>query len=207
MKASLPETQKNIDDRPLRPADVATPALQWHALEVDAVAQLLDVDPKAGLTSSEVSERQRRYGRNVLQRIQPRSAWRVLVDQFAGIVIGLLAVAAAISWATGDTAEAIAILVVLVLNAAVGFATEWQAGRALDALRRQSRTTSRVRRDGFETSIDAEELVPGDIVILNAGDRVPADARLSQALRLQAEESALTGESAPVEKSAAPVSV
>ena len=89
----------------------------------------------------------------------------------------------------------------LILNAAVGFATEWQAGRALDALRQQSRTNSRVRRDGFETTVDAEELVPGDIVILNAGDRVPADARLLEAVRLEAEESALIGESIPVESS------
>ena len=172
----------------------------WHALEPNAVPLLLDVDPGVGLTSSEVSERQLRYGRNALQRIQSRSAWRVLVDQFASIVIALLAIAAAISWATGDNAEAIAILIVVVLNAAVGFATEWQAGRALDALRRQSRMHSRVRRDGFESTVEAEELVPGDIVILNAGDRVPADARLLESVRLEAEESALTGESTTVEK-------
>ena len=134
-------------------------------------------------------------------------AWRVLVDQFASIVIALLAIAAAIAWAMGDGAEAIAILIVLVLNAAVGFATEWQAGRALEALRRQSRMSSRVRREGFETTVDAEELVPGDIIILNAGDRVPADARLVEAVRLEAEESALTGESTTVEKSIDPVPV
>ena len=174
----------------------------WHALAPSAVAQLLNVDPQTGLTESQVAERQLQYGRNALQRIQARSAWRVLVDQFASIVIALLAVAAAIAWITGDGAEAIAILIVLVLNAAVGFATEWQAGRALDALRRQSHTTSRVRRDGVEITVDAEELVPGDIVVLNAGDRVPADSRLLEAARLQAEESALTGESTTVEKAA-----
>ena len=202
---------KTASERVIAPATPAGPSAvtsvgpHWHALETQAVAHLLDVDPQAGLTSSQVSERQSKYGPNALQTIHARSAWRVLVDQFTSIVIGLLAVAAAISWATGDNAEALAILVVLVLNAAVGFATEWQAGRALDALRRQSRTNSRVRRDGFETSVDAEELVPGDIVILNAGDRVPADARLAQALRLEAEESALTGESTTVEKSVTPV--
>jgi Ca2+-transporting ATPase len=130
----------------------------------------------------------------------------VLIDQFANIVIALLAIAAVISWATGDGAEAIAILIVLILNAAVGFATEWQAGRALDALRRQSRTLTRVRRDGFESTVDAEELVPGDIIILNAGDRVPADARLLDVLRLEVEESALTGESTTVEKNVRAVS-
>jgi Ca2+-transporting ATPase len=123
------------------------------------------------------------------------------------VVIALLAVAAGIAWATGDSAEAIAILIVLVLNAAVGFATEWHAGRALDALRRQSQTLTRVRRNAFEATIEAEELVPGDILILNAGDRVPADARLLEAVRVEVEESALTGESTTVEKGIAAVSV
>src|SRR6185295_16898922 len=172
----------------------------WHALMPDAVTHILDVNPQIGLTHEQLAERQLRYGRNALQRVQSRSAWRVLPDQFASIVVALLAAAAFISWLTGDDAEAIAILIVLVLNAAVGFATEWQAGRALDALRRQSRAIARVRRDGFEITVDAEELVPGDIVILNAGDRVPADARLLEAVRLEAEESALTGESTTVEK-------
>lgn len=174
---------------------------EWHALEPAAVASRLDVDPVIGLTRLQVIERQHRYGRNALQQFESRPAWRVLVDQFTNVVIGLLAVAAVIAWATGDGAEAIAIVVVLVLNAIVGFATEWQAGRALDALRRQSRTLARVRRDGFEATVDAEDLVPGDILILSAGDRIPADARLLEAVRLETEESALTGESTPVEKS------
>lgn len=175
----------------------------WHALEPHAVTALLDVNPQSGLTALQVNERGLRYGRNALQQIKSRPAWRVLIDQFASIVIALLAFAAAVAWLTGDGAEAIAILIVLVLNGVVGFVTEWQAGRALDALRRQSRTTSRVRRDNFEAEIDAEELVRGDIVILNAGDRVPADARLLEAVRLETEESALTGESTTVEKSTA----
>ncbi|HEX6043417.1 MAG TPA: cation-transporting P-type ATPase [Pyrinomonadaceae bacterium] len=172
-----------------------------HALPVTDVQRLFDVDPATGLTAAQVSERQLRYGLNELQRIKPRPAWRLLVDQFGSIVIALLAVAAGISWATGDAAEAIAILIVLVLNAAIGFLTEWQAGRALEALRRHTHTSSRVRRDGFETTVDAEQLVPGDVIILNAGDRVPADARLLEAVRLQTEESALTGESTTVDKS------
>src|ERR1051325_3688304 len=178
---------------------------QWHALESREVSLTLKVDPTVGLTPAEVSERQLRYGPNTLQRIESRPAWRVLIDQFANIVIALLAIAAVISWATGDAAEAVAILIVLMLNAAVGFATGGQAGRALDALRRQSRTLTRVRRNGYESTVDAEELVPGDIIILNAGDRVPADARLI-ALRLEVEESALTGESTTVEKNVGAVS-
>ena len=188
-------------------APCAPDQTHWHALEPHDVSLSLEVDPKVGLTPAEVGKRQLRYGPNALQQIQSRPAWRVLIDQFASIVIALLAIAAVISWMTGDSAEAIAILIVLVLNAAVGFATEWQAGRALDALRRQSRTLTRVRRNGFESTVEAEELVPGDVVILNAGDRVPADARLLEAMRLEAEESALTGESTTVEKSIRAVSV
>ena len=177
----------------------------WHALEAAAVVTELAVDPARGLATSEVNQRHLRYGPNALQEIRPRPAWRLLVDQFASIVIALLAVAATVAWITGDVLEAIAILVVLVINALVGFVTEWQAGRALDALRRQARTVTRVRREGFETTVDAEDLVPGDIIVLNAGDRVPADARLLDASRLQAEESALTGESTTVEKVVVPV--
>jgi len=177
----------------------------WHALDPSTVTTALGVHSRFGLKASQVKERQLRYGRNAMQEVRPQSALQLLIDQFTSIVIALLAVAAAVAWLTGDRAEAIAILIVLVINAAVGFATEWQAGRALNALRRQSRTTTRVRRDGFETTVDAEDLVPGDIVVLNSGDRVPADCRLLEAARLETEESALTGESNTVEKAAAPV--
>lgn len=169
------------------------------------MCESLNVDPQFGLAQSDVDARQLRYGFNALQRIKPRPAWRLLIDQFRSIVIALLAVAAGIAWATGDGPEAIAILIVLFLNAAIGFTSEWQAGRALEALRRQSHTNSRVRRDGFETTVDAEQLVPGDVVILNAGDRVPADARLVEGVHLETEESALTGESATVAKNIAAV--
>ena len=178
----------------------------WHALDAAVVAAQLGTNTSSGLSTAEAKRRRFRYGPNALQKIRPRPAWRLLIDQFANIVIALLAVAAAVAWVTGDVLQAIAILVVLVINAFVGFITEWQAGRALDALRRQAVTVARVLRAGFETTIDAEDLVPGDIVVLNAGDRVPADARLLEASRLQAEESAMTGESTTVEKTVAPIS-
>jgi len=160
----------------------------------------LAVNPAVGLTSFEVAERRTKYGSNSIQSIRPRPAWRLLIDQFASVVIALLAAAALVAWATSDVIEATAIIVVLLINALVGFITEWQAGRALDALRRQTRMTTRVRRDGIEITIDAEDLVPGDIIVLNAGDRIPADARLLECYCLQTEESALTGESTPVDK-------
>jgi P-type Ca2+ transporter type 2C len=177
-----------------------------HSLDATAVAHALNVNPPQGLNSGTVEERRKNYGSNILQSIRPRPAWRILADQFASLIVALLSVAAAVAWLTGDVVEAVAILIVLVLNALVGFSTEWQAGRALDALRRQAHTTARVRRDGVELSVDAEDLVPSDIVILNSGDRVPADARIIEAAALRAEESALTGESAPVNKSAEVVS-
>ena len=186
---------------------IPTPESTPHAVEATLVSKALKVDPLKGLCGNEVDRRREQYGPNALQTIRPRSAWRILIDQFASLVIALLAVAAVVAWATGDHLEAIAILVVLIINAIIGFATEWQAGRALDALRRQAQTITRVRRDGIEENIDAEELVPGDIIVLNAGDRVPADARLLEAARLLVEESALTGESTTVEKSAEPIAV
>ena len=171
----------------------------------ETVAEAFDVDWRQGITSVEAAERRVRYGANALQTIRSRPAWRILLDQFASLVVALLAVAAGVALATGDIVDALAILAVLVINALVGFATEWQAGRALDALRRQSCTTARVRRDGQETTVAAEELVPGDIIIMSAGDRVPADARLIESASLRVEESALTGESATVNKSPQPV--
>ncbi len=176
-----------------------------HALEAAAVAQSLTVDSAVGLNSAEVEQRRARYGDNALATAQSRAAWRILLDQFKSLVVALLSVAAVVAWLTGDKVEAVAILVVLGLNALIGFVTEWQAGRALNALRLSSHTTARVRREQREAMIDTAELVPGDVVILNAGDRVPADLRLLEAASLRAEESALTGESAPVEKAVAAV--
>ncbi|MFN0123022.1 MAG: cation-translocating P-type ATPase [Blastocatellia bacterium] len=171
-----------------------------YAREAEEVCRELGVDAHPGLREAEARARLSRAGPNALQTIRPRPAWRLWLDQFASLIVVLLAVAALIAWLTGDRTEALAILIVLLLNALIGFVVEWQAGRALDALRRQAVMKARVRRDGQEVSIDAAGLVPGDIVILNAGDRVPADARLVEAAALRAEESALTGESATVAK-------
>jgi Ca2+-transporting ATPase len=184
---------------------IAEPEQQAHCATAEAVAQAFGVSPAYGLPQAEVRARRAHFGANELPSVKARSAWRILLDQFVSIIVALLGAAAAVALLTGDHMEVIAILVVLAINALVGFLTEWQAGRALDALRREAHTTSRVRREGRELMIDAAELVPGDVVLIGAGDRVPADLRLVEAVNLRAEESALTGESAPVEKTIAPV--
>lgn len=176
-----------------------------HALETSAVLQAMNVTLQSGLSAAEVEARRERYGANTIQALRPRAAWRLFLEQFASLVVALLAAAAIVAVMSGDLLDAVAILIVLLINALVGFATEWQAGRALEALRKQAVTTARVRRDGYELTIAAEDLVPGDIIILNAGDRIPADARLLEAASLRVEESALTGESTTVEKSLLPV--
>lgn len=137
----------------------------------------------------------------MLPEVHRRRLLRLLADQFLNIIVLLLAAASVIAWLTHDRLEAVAIAVVLVLNAVIGFITEWEAGRALDALRKQTKITARVRRDGEERTISAEELVVGDIVLLGAGDRVPADLRLIEANALRAEEAPLTGESKSIFKS------
>ncbi len=176
-----------------------------HTTIVENLLHTLQVNERHGLKEAEALVRRAQYGANAIQAMRARAIWRVFLDQFASLVVALLAVAALVAFATGDFLDGAAILVVLFVNALVGFATEWQAGRALESLRRQAVTTARTRRDGNEVTLAAEDLVPGDIVILNAGDRIPADLRIVTAARLWVEESALTGESTTVEKSSAPV--
>ncbi len=178
-----------------------------HSLDAHEVKRRLGVDPATGLAPHHVLERRARHGANVLPRVRPRRLSAMIVEQFANIIVVLLAVAAAISWFTGDRAQGAAIVVVLILNAVVGFITEWQSGRALDALRKQTRMTVSVRRDGRIVTVPAEELTVGDIVLLSAGDRVPADLRVLEAAGLQSQEAALTGESHSVTKTVEPVSI
>jgi Ca2+-transporting ATPase len=178
-----------------------------HSESTNSVLLGLAVDPQRGLSVQQAEGRLTAYGPNALERPLTRSAWRSFAAQFSSIVVWLLAAAALVSAMTGSPVEAIAILIVLILNAGIGFAIEWQSSRALEALRRASRATARVRRDGREYTIDARDLVRGDLVLLTAGDHVPADSRLIEAVNLRADESTLTGESVPIEKSIAAVGI
>jgi Ca2+-transporting ATPase len=172
-----------------------------HATDVGLVARALGVDPSLGLSDEEAGRRLRENGPNILPSTGGRNLTQMLREQILNVVVLLLVAAAIISYATGEALQAAAIIVVLVLNAVVGVVTEWQSGRALDALRQAVHTRAAVRRDGSPRELDAEVLVRGDVVLLAAGDRVPADLRVIEAAALRAEESSLTGESSPVEKS------
>ena len=173
--------------------------------EVDAVAAALGVDPARGLAPDDVESRQARFGSNEITRSAFPGPLQILADQFRGAIFWLLVAAAGLSFWIGDRAEAVAVLVVLALNTAIGFFIELRATRSMDALHELTRTTARVLRDGKSEVIEAAGIVPGDIVELEAGDLVPADLRLSEAEDLQLDEAPLTGESVPVRKDVAPL--
>jgi len=160
----------------------------------------LQADGVRGLSPSEVTRRLAQYGPNSLSQARERSTLSILLAQFRSLIVALLVAATVIAVVMGDIIEAAAILVVIVLNAAIGFFTEWKAQRALSALQKQAVSMAHVMRDGAEGEIPAAELVPGDLVVLAGGARVPADGRIVESARLQIEESALTGESLAVTK-------
>ncbi len=177
----------------------------WHALPVDAVLQRLQVDPVRGLSAAAVRKRQQQYGENALQAVRKTPWYTVLARQFVDVLIFILLVAAAISMAIGEFGDAWTILAIVILNGILGFVQEWKAEKALAALQRMLAPRCKVLRDGQEVEIDARQLVPGDIVLLEIGDRVPADLRLIESRNLKIDESALTGESVSVEKGIEPV--
>ncbi len=174
----------------------------WHRLAVDTIRAQLGTDLERGLTDAEVRNRLARTGPNELPEGPPPSALRVLLAQFSSLIIWVLIGAAVVSGMLQEWVDAGAILAIVVLNALLGFVQEFRAERSLAALKRLSITLARVVRDGTVRTVPSRELVPGDLVVVDAGDHVPADARLIQAAVLRTQEAALTGESTPVEKHA-----
>jgi Ca2+-transporting ATPase len=166
----------------------------------EAVVAKLGSDLRRGLSAEEVRVRLERYGPNELEERSGRGPWEILWEQFTSAMIIILIVAAVASALLGDYEDSIAIAVIVVLNAALGFGQEYRAERAMDALKRLSAPTVKVRREGHVREVSARELVPGDVVLLEAGNLVPADGRLLEGTNLRVQESALTGESEPVEK-------
>ncbi len=186
----------------------ATPAqsgTDWHALPAKAVVERLHTDPQQGLSTAEARRRLAESGPNQLQAVRQTPWYTVLARQFVDVLIGILLVAAVIAFAIGEVGDAVTILAIVVLNGILGFVQEWKAEQALAALQRMLAPRCTVVRDGREQEIDARDLVPGDIVLLEIGDRVPADLRLLEAINLKVDESALTGESLPAVKDVNPV--
>ena len=178
--------------------------LPWHTLCVDAVMSSLHC-PAQGLPEIEVERRLARYGPNELEAAHRVSPWAVLLGQFKNVLIVILLIATAISAFVGHGVEAIAIAVIVLFAVVLGFAQEYRAERAIEALRRMAAPTVTVIRGGHEIRIPARELVPGDLILLHAGDKVAADARLIESVNLQVEEAALTGESVAVAKNTEPL--
>jgi len=167
-----------------------------------AVVEHLATDAEQGLTSPEAQRRLRLVGPNRVGEQPDTPLWRLALEQFRSLVIVLLLVASVVAWVLGEHAEAIAILAALVLNAAIGFVSEWRARVSLSRLRALAVPRALARRSGQVVRVAAADLVPGDVVVLEAGSAVPADARLLRSAALQVGEAALTGESAAVWKDA-----
>jgi Ca2+-transporting ATPase len=174
----------------------------WHTLSVDQTLRLLRTSA-TGLTSADAAERLDRYGPNELRATKRTSAWHTFAAQFKNVLIVILLSATLVSGLLGHMLEAVVITVIVLFAVLLGFIQEYRAERAIEALRNMAAPTARVFRDALEAVVPARELVPGDVILLRAGDRIPADARLMQAVNLAIDEAALTGESMAVHKTTA----
>jgi Ca2+-transporting ATPase len=172
----------------------------WHNLTTEKAIAALDTNAEEGLDKAEVARRTRAYGLNELKEAPPKTIWAKLWAQFNDFVIWLLIGASLISAALGEWVEAGAIMAIVILNAILGIVQEQRAEEELAALKKLAAPVADVIRGGLRESIPARELVPGDIVVLEAGNFIPADLRLLQTYNLRVEEAALTGESVPVQK-------
>jgi Ca2+-transporting ATPase len=187
---------------PETPTSSAPP---WHSLSTAKVVSELCCDPAQGLTHVEAAARLAERGPNRLAEKPPRAAWRRFLDQFRNFLVIVLIGAAVLAGTVGDLKDAVVIAIVVLLNATLGFFQEHRAEAALAALKNMLAPVARVRRDARPTLLPAEQLVPGDLLLLEAGDRIPADARVLSAHAAEVAEAALTGESHPVGKTPAAV--
>lgn len=176
----------------------------WHGEPVETVLAELSSSPE-GLGSAEAERRLTEHGPNELRRAEEVSPWTLLAAQFRNVLVVILLVATGLSAFLGHAVEAVAIAVIVLFAVVLGFVQEYRAERAMAALRQMAAPTATVIREGARAEIPARDLVPGDVVLLETGDRVPADARLIEASNLKVEESALTGESVPSEKQVEPL--
>ena len=182
------------------PSPTKIEALPWHTFSVGETAQRLGVDPQTGLSAVELQQRAKAYGPNEILEHPPRSLWWMFLDQFTDFMILILIAAAVVSGIIGEPLDSLAIVVIVLLNGVIGFVQEFRAERAMAALKMLVPCSARIRRGGGTVTVPVSQLVYGDIVIVEAGDLVPADLRLIESSHLRVDEAALTGESVPVEK-------
>lgn len=182
------------------------PTATYHSREASEVLSALNSN-RRGLTPAEVSRRLAEFGPNELVEKHKISPWAIFGEQFKNLLIIILLVAVVLSAVLGEVADAVVIFAIVLFAAVLGFLQEYRAERAMEALKRMASPTATVLRDGQEVEIPSRELVPGDVILLRTGDHTPADARLLEAVNLKLEEAPLTGESQPVEKMTAPLSL
>ncbi len=201
------ESQLTMTAQKFSPQFISTKpdANAWHAIKAEEILEQLETTYETGLSSEEARRRLEIFGPNALTEAPPTSFWQMLWEQFNSFVVMLLIIAAVISALLGDWIEAAAIMAIVILNAGLGVIQERRAEQSLAALRKLAAPEAHVIRDGSRKTVPASELVPGDLVLLEAGNFVPADIRLLEAVNLRVEEAALTGESVPVSKDAAAV--
>ncbi|MFN6497381.1 MAG: HAD-IC family P-type ATPase [Nostoc sp. DedQUE01] len=178
----------------------------WHLMAANNVVNALNTSKSSGLSSKSAAENLNKYGANVLGQAATRSDWNILIDQFKSLPVALLGVAAGVSVLTGGVIDAVVIMGVVGLNAAIGYVTESQSERIIHSLKNQEQTSTLVIREGKQIEIPTEDVVLGDILFLKPGGYVAADARLIEADNLSIDESALTGESIPITKITASLS-
>ncbi|OEF97418.1 cation-transporting P-type ATPase [Desulfuribacillus alkaliarsenatis] len=172
----------------------------WHTLDIDKIKEQLETDPAKGLTKAEASERLQKYGANELPSKAKKSVWIKFFKHFHDVLIYILLVAAVVTALMGHYIDTAVIFAVAFINACIGFFQENKAEQALEGIKKMLSLHANVLRDGERIEIDSQDVVPGDIVFLRAGNKIPADIRLIKADKLKIEESALTGESTSVEK-------
>jgi len=176
--------------------------LDWYNKGIEAVSEELTVDVKKGLTKEEARKRLEKYGYNELKEKEKEGLLTKIIKQLKDFLVIILIIASIVSWLVGEGADAVVIIAIVVINAILGVVQEGKAEKALEALQKMSAPNARVFREGHIEIIPAKNLVPGDVVLIEAGDSIPADLRLFESVNLKVEEASLTGESVPVEKDA-----
>ncbi|OIO55741.1 ATPase [Candidatus Peregrinibacteria bacterium CG1_02_54_53] len=191
-------------EKPLHTPDPFAKSV-WHTMTVEETVNALHTPAQSGLNETEAQRRLKEYGPNALKKVDGISPWRILFEQVKNVLIVILIIAIALSAALGHEIEAVTIGIIVVFAVVLGFVQEFKAERAIEALRKMAAPLATVLRGGEEKEIPARDIVPGDVIFLVAGNRIPADGRVLKSVNLHAEEASLTGESIPVAKAIEPM--